>query len=860
MSVDYDPATNPMGKHGNLDLALAGVGITRPGLRQIWRRFHAFEHQDVSKRQSQLDPNMSVMDENEDYLLSLAIKYKNPGSYLHYTQDRFAHGGWMDIYGHGPGGHLTDYFATNPEMAANMTRDTIEKLLNFSRAVCEQAPKHDICLRVRRPKAENMARLNKVLWRMIAAQPNQACGLFGKDAKGTYRKTRNGRGEWTNCHIKDVRGLKKEIQAYVATLDESTVYRGKDYEALQERIEQTINRISSEPFVTNHQIEFVALVGEALSIVETSVGRSLEVQDIYYKYTYEDMIAKNENEGSLLDSFVKGYISKEFDVTLGPTGVPLFDYLKLADDMPLGNYLGVIQTAVKEDKQSGLLPYLFRETGDKKDRLKNRQKHLKDIETRLTPELSEKWMRYRFELDGSYKHGGPPVALENRSLSLGLTSETIDYEVVRGKGKEAIYKVTLDIPVRLSGSQNIHLARTYLNGSLVDGVEMLRQLPIVIQTYSGDQAPRGYPRDPEDGIVYVWDADEYEPVIDSKPENKAGRAVPHLTPDGQHIRMVLYRTGEQLADDNMSWQIEAFPYSFGRPRSVTYEISVEIEDEVPEIEVADTTTSSGPLGRFCPMPETSGTADFNRKSLHLTQGGVPFTPDGYLASHPDYLTGEYYGYLYKVEIEKGGQKSGLSIAFDENGWVNEFVPYGPNDNTHGVEVIFQNYYGTKGTVESVKTYINDERNGLYVSYGDSGNLSSQGTYIDDKLDGLNYDGLNTVRYYENGEQLSRAYTNDKGETQCYASGSRCNCGSCFRQRQKLDPRFVSLSTAYIDLQTQIADLDKKVRDVSLSDAQRQAFNDQRWDLIVRLYEDIVYQFNNKKPDPSLFNPYSGSGR
>ena len=191
MSVDYDPATNPMGKHGNLDLALAGVGITRPGLRQIWRRFHAFEHQDVSKRQSQLDPNMSVMDENEDYLLSLAIKYKNPGSYLHYTQDRFAHGGWMDIYGHGPGGHLTDYFATNPEMAANMTRDTIEKLLNFSRAVCEQAPKHDICLRVRRPKAENMARLNKVLWRMIAAQPNQACGLFGKDAKGTYRKTRN---------------------------------------------------------------------------------------------------------------------------------------------------------------------------------------------------------------------------------------------------------------------------------------------------------------------------------------------------------------------------------------------------------------------------------------------------------------------------------------------------------------------------------------------------------------------------------------------------------------------------------------------------------------------------------------------
>ncbi len=165
-AIDWDSDTGPM-PHGGWEIyEVLKTHADEKTLRTKWRQFHAFASAESLRRHAEGDPRGVIEGEKsvyEDRLWRLAVDQENPGPYLHFRQDRYSHGGWADVTGHGAAGHLPDYFWTDPDMAWQMTESTISDLLRFRREVCKTQPKTYCKVPPRDP---DRARLREVLRRL----------------------------------------------------------------------------------------------------------------------------------------------------------------------------------------------------------------------------------------------------------------------------------------------------------------------------------------------------------------------------------------------------------------------------------------------------------------------------------------------------------------------------------------------------------------------------------------------------------------------------------------------------------------------------------------------------------------------
>jgi len=72
-----------------------------------------------------------VREKYSNELWQLALRERNPGPFLHFTQDRVPHGPWDNTRGHALVGHLPDFISSNPEGAWQSTQDTLAGLCKF---------------------------------------------------------------------------------------------------------------------------------------------------------------------------------------------------------------------------------------------------------------------------------------------------------------------------------------------------------------------------------------------------------------------------------------------------------------------------------------------------------------------------------------------------------------------------------------------------------------------------------------------------------------------------------------------------------------------------------------------------------
>lgn len=701
MSIDYDDNTNPMGHLGHVDKGLSALGIARPDLRRKWRRFHAFEAQVEDERQSQLDPDKTLQTENEELLFAYAVKQFNPGPLLHYIQDSFSHAGWLDLYGHGPAGHLTDYFSTYPEKAADMTNSTILNLFEFRNAVCESTPEHDICFRVRMPTSLSIERLNRVRQRMIDRLPNDSCGAY-------LTTTIKLNGDWDkSCQIKDVpaflAAMKKQLNGFSQSGD---FYAGLDTEKIVTEAGELMDRFVKEGAfeMTDFELETVlklieksnsGLDSKTMLAIAVTMARISTIEYLY-RY-YAGGLSADAKSDALL----------------------MLDYTASAADQPLKPYLEVIRQAVAEDKESGLLDYVAED-------VKNRKEFVKAIQQKSNPDIPEEWMKYAFDEYGQFKYGGPPVELESRKFISGLKNIEPAYSIVSGSGDSAIYRITLKVPVTLSGSKAIYLAPAYLDGEIVKGIDLLQKLPVIVTSDASGTELEGQGSDPDSQTVYVEDVDLYT--------------------DGQSasisetITLSIFRSAKELSADGVMWKVELYPYDFSR-QTETYQLSVVVEEEPepePESEFEETTTTECPLTDELKrnlvkinIRDADGDGSYedyidcdyymSRKTKQMYLSGV--TP--FVNRKEEGLERFYYenGNLKLERIFVGGKLNGMAIYYDRKGFISSKYPY-VDGQYHGPLI---DYY-ENGAVKSENNYVNGKSDGNHMSFSKDGKVSSCSIY------------------------------------------------------------------------------------------------------------------------------------
>lgn len=167
-SIDWAPLTSPMPFGMNDNVIALGAGSDEQRFRQKWRRFHAFSSKEIidkGKRnglpQDEIKKLLQAEKKRDEFeLWAQGLQAENPGPFLHFNQDREPHGGWADLFGHGPAAHLPDFFSADKDKARKMTDDTIDALLLFKEEICVSYQREYCNKAFRKP---NMARIYEVL-------------------------------------------------------------------------------------------------------------------------------------------------------------------------------------------------------------------------------------------------------------------------------------------------------------------------------------------------------------------------------------------------------------------------------------------------------------------------------------------------------------------------------------------------------------------------------------------------------------------------------------------------------------------------------------------------------------------------
>lgn len=114
--------------------------------------------------------------EQQNYRWNEVLKYKdNPGVFLHYLQDKYAHKGFFSIVGHA-GYEYVDFLASDPQKAEVMVRDTVNYLLEFKKiqnGAISVNPTDETANNWQQIDATTWSEINSTLKRFIEANPSQ---------------------------------------------------------------------------------------------------------------------------------------------------------------------------------------------------------------------------------------------------------------------------------------------------------------------------------------------------------------------------------------------------------------------------------------------------------------------------------------------------------------------------------------------------------------------------------------------------------------------------------------------------------------------------------------------------------------
>jgi hypothetical protein len=110
--MDFDPRTEPF----------QNSSIFQPA-QNVRMRFHAFAPLMGNSRETR--------ERNRKAAYERAWNTGNPGAYLHFYMDIYAHDGFGPAVGHVAAGHLPDFLSSDPDRAARMTRGALSILWEF---------------------------------------------------------------------------------------------------------------------------------------------------------------------------------------------------------------------------------------------------------------------------------------------------------------------------------------------------------------------------------------------------------------------------------------------------------------------------------------------------------------------------------------------------------------------------------------------------------------------------------------------------------------------------------------------------------------------------------------------------------
>ncbi|MFN8612354.1 MAG: DUF6765 family protein [Vulcanimicrobiota bacterium] len=133
-SIDTDPSTEPL----QIDQVVNPLGDAQgPRIR-----FHALppsalnvdSDPEAQKKRNQFNQ------QRLEQLWQQGLAQHNPGIYLHYLQDTFAHRGYYSTSGHAGAGHAKDYLSVNEHDSIEMMEATIKALQRFMREDLKREP------------------------------------------------------------------------------------------------------------------------------------------------------------------------------------------------------------------------------------------------------------------------------------------------------------------------------------------------------------------------------------------------------------------------------------------------------------------------------------------------------------------------------------------------------------------------------------------------------------------------------------------------------------------------------------------------------------------------------------------------
>ncbi len=142
ISVDYGLETNPLFPHTIHPSDVRARLHALPSTKAVKKcRKEAKDRNPELKLQQNkraLEEQVDIcikpmLDEEQSKLWIVALNEGNPGVFLHFFQDRFAHRGFTSRLGHYRAGHLPDFLSNDPDKTRKMVLETIYKLRDFMR-------------------------------------------------------------------------------------------------------------------------------------------------------------------------------------------------------------------------------------------------------------------------------------------------------------------------------------------------------------------------------------------------------------------------------------------------------------------------------------------------------------------------------------------------------------------------------------------------------------------------------------------------------------------------------------------------------------------------------------------------------
>lgn len=127
-AIDFDPNTGPM-PDGAKEWVAVAAGLATDEHKKKWTDFHAFALSHLKPEAAQSAKVFAA-----ERLRKIGDEQRNPGPFIHFMQDMYAHDGWDDTRGHGLAGHLPDFLShdyPDQRRAKAMTQHTLAALKRF---------------------------------------------------------------------------------------------------------------------------------------------------------------------------------------------------------------------------------------------------------------------------------------------------------------------------------------------------------------------------------------------------------------------------------------------------------------------------------------------------------------------------------------------------------------------------------------------------------------------------------------------------------------------------------------------------------------------------------------------------------